>query len=297
MEEEIKLSEIFQLLKSKTTFLIYSVSILVLLVSVWLFFTPNEYISKATVALNNDNTSSQNIGSGLQGLSSISSLVGINVNSNEIVSDYQIAYKKIKSRFFIEKFLNFKTVKKKLLGAEFWSLEDNKFKNNDEIYDSSKNKWKKNIPTDYELYKDFLKKFKVSKEGISGFVEISFKSESPHLSKYIVDEIVYFINKTTSEEALEQANSNLLFLEGEISKVKIAQTKLTISNLIEHQLRKKMLSLNSDEYIFRVIDPPLVPKEKSSPKRILIILSSVFIFLFLFSFFVIVNYLVRRKEI
>lgn len=297
MEEEIKLSEIFQLLKSKTTFLIYSVSILVLLVSVWLFFTPNEYISKATVALNNDNTSSQNIGSGLQGLSSISSLVGINVNSNETVSDYQIAYKKIKSRFFIEKFLNFKTVKKKLLGAEFWSLEDNVFKNNDEIYDSSKNKWKKNIPTDYELYKDFLKKFKVSKEGISGFVEISFKSESPHLSKYIVDEIVHFINKTSSEEALEQANSNLLFLEGEISKVKIAQTKLTISNLIEHQLRKKMLSLNSDEYIFRVIDPPLVPKEKSSPKRILIILSSVFIFLFLFSFFVIVNYLVRRKEI
>ncbi len=297
MEEEIKLSEIFQLLKSKTTFLIYSVSILVLLVSVWLFFTPNEYISKATVALNNDNTSSQNIGSGLQGLSSISSLVGINVNSNETVSDYQIAYKKIKSRFFIEKFLNFKTVKKKLLGAEFWSLEDNKFKNNDEIYDSSKNKWKKNIPTDYELYKDFLKKFKVSKEGISGFLEISFKSESPHLSKYIVDEIVHFINKTSSEEALEQANSNLLFLEGEISKVKIAQTKLTISNLIEHQLRKKMLSLNSDEYIFRVIDPPLVPKEKSSPKRILIILSSVFIFLFLFSFFVIVNYLVRRKEI
>ena len=296
MEEEIKLSEIFQLLKSKTTFLIYSVSILVLLVSVWLFFTPNEYISKATVALNNDNTSSQNIRSGFDGLSSISSLVGLNVSSNETVSDYQIAYKKIKSRFFIEKFLNFKTVKKKLLGAEFWSREDNKFKNNDEIYDLSKNKWKKNIPTDYELYKDFLKKFKVSKEGITGFIEISFKSESPHLSKYIVDEIVHFINKTTSEEALKQANSNLLFLEGEISKVKIAQTKLTISNLIEHQLRKKMFSLNSDEYIFRIIDPPLVPKEKSSPKRILIILSSVFIFLFLFSFFVIVNYLVRRKE-
>lgn len=297
MEEEIKLREIFQLLKSKTTFLIYSVSILVLLVSVWLFFTPNEYISKATVALNNDNTSSQNMRSGLEGLSSISSLVGLNVSSNETVSDYQIAYKKIKSRFFIEKFLNFKTVKKKLLGAELWSREDKKFKNNDEIYDSSKNEWKKNIPTDYELYKDFLKKFKVSKEGVTGFIEISYKSESPHLSKYIVDEIVYFINKTTSEEALEQANSNLLFLEGEISKVKIAQTKLTISNLIEHQLRKKMFSLNSDEYIFRVIDPPLVPMEKSSPKRILIILSSVFIFLFLFSFFVIVNYLVRRKEI
>ena len=297
MEEEIKLREIFQLLKSKTTFLIYSVSILVLLVSVWLFFTPNEYISKATVALNNDNTSSQNMRSGLEGLSSISSLVGLNVSSNETVSDYQIAYKKIKSRFFIEKFLNFKTVKKKLLGAELWSREDKKFKNNDEIYDSSKNEWKKNIPTDYELYKDFLKKFKVSKEGITGFIEISYKSESPHLSKYRVDEIVYFINKTTSEEALEQANSNLLFLEGEISKVKIAQTKLTISNLIEHQLRKKMFSLNSDEYIFRVIDPPLVPMEKSSPKRILIILSSVFIFLFLFSFFVIVNYLVRRKEI
>ena len=297
MEEEIKLREIFQLLKSKTTFLIYSVSILVLLVSVWLFFTPNEYISKATVALNNDNTSSQNMRSGLEGLSSISSLVGLNVSSNETVSDYQIAYKKIKSRFFIEKFLNFKTVKKKLLGAELWSREDKKFKNNDEIYDSSKNEWKKDIPTDYELYKDFLKKFKVSKEGVTGFIEISYKSESPHLSKYIVDEIVYFINKTTSEEALEQANSNLLFLEGEISKVKIAQTKLTISNLIEHQLRKKMFSLNSDEYIFRVIDPPLVPMEKSSPKRILIILSSVFIFLFLFSFFVIVNYLVRRKEI
>ena len=125
---------------------------------------------------------------------------------------------------------------------------------------------------------------------------IKYKIEVSSNKKYIVDEIVHFINKTTSEEALKQANSNLLFLEGEISKVKIAQTKLTISNLIEHQLRKKMFSLNSDEYIFRIIDPPLVPKEKSSPKRILIILSSVFIFLFLFSFFVIVNYLVRRKE-
>ena len=163
--------------------------------------------------------------------------------------------------------------------------------------ETEKQEWKIRVPDNYKLYKEFIKKFKISKDGNSGFIEISFKSESPQLSKYITEEIIFFLNTTMSDESLESANSNLKFLKNEIAKERFIETKLTLSNLIEVQLKKKMFSLNSDEFIFRVIDPPLVPLEKTSPKRILIFISSLFIFFFLFSFFLVVSYIFKRKKL
>ncbi len=297
MEEEIKLSEIFQLFKKKIRLLTYLSLTFLCIVVIWLSLSQDQYTSKAIVSLNSNNPSLQNSEGGLQGISRFSSLIGINTNSNEVASDYQIAYKKIQSRFFIEQFLNSKDIKIKLLGGEIWSDKSDDFIINKEAYDQEKQEWKIRVPDNYKLYKEFIKKFKISKDGNSGFIEISFKSESPQLSKYITEEIIFFLNTTMSDESLESANSNLKFLKNEIAKERFIETKLTLSNLIEVQLKKKMFSLNSDEFIFRVIDPPLVPLEKTSPKRILIFISSLFIFFFLFSFFLVVSYIFKRKKL
>ena len=98
-----------------------------------------------------------------------------------------------------------------------------------------------------------------------------------------------------SEESLRESELNLNFLYGEISNQKSMQTKNAISKLIESQLQKKMLATNKENYVVKVVSPPLMPEEKSSPWRLGIIISSLLIFNFLYITFNIFVVFYRRN--
>ena len=66
------------------------------------------------------------------------------------------------------------------------------------------------------------------------------------------------------------AKEYIEFLNESYNNTKVQSIKEVISGLQEEQMKKLMLASSNDEYVFKIIDPPIVPEIKSSPNRALI---------------------------
>ena len=288
---EISLRFIFRIVSKRAKrILVYSFFVL-LTTLLFLQFIPDKYSSTAILSPNKDNQSLDQ--STLQSLGAISSFVGLG-QGPENVSSFQIALEKIKSRDFIENFINQEEMKLKLLGGLKWNSLERQFVYDPSIYDVKAKVWRIEVPSDYKIFKEFKKNLRITKKGNSGLIEIKFMSTSPVLSQKIIEQLIILINEVMSSEALNKAATNLDFLNREINKQQNIQTKNAISRLMESQLQKKMIASNKFNYIFEVVNPPMVPEEKSSPWRLGIIFSSVIIFNFFYIFFLVVLNLYRK---
>ena len=60
------------------------------------------------------------------------------------------------------------------------------------------------------------------------------------------------------------------FLTEQLSKTNVSEVKKALSELIQNETEKLMLVEVNKDYVFRVIDPPIIPERKSKPTRSLI---------------------------
>ncbi|MGL5336385.1 MAG: GNVR domain-containing protein, partial [Enterovibrio sp.] len=63
---------------------------------------------------------------------------------------------------------------------------------------------------------------------------------------------------------------NLAYLQIQLKKTAVAGMQNTLYSLIEEQTKSLMLAEVQDEFVFKVVDPAVVPERPSSPKRALI---------------------------
>ncbi len=67
-----------------------------------------------------------------------------------------------------------------------------------------------------------------------------------------------------------EANRSSEFLNKQIALTNVADIRSILYKLIEEQAKTIMFAEVRDEYVFKTIDPALVPEEKTGPKRVLI---------------------------
>ena len=72
------------------------------------------------------------------------------------------------------------------------------------------------------------------------------------------------------EADVERAEKSLEYLNSQINQTAIPELKQVVAQLIKKEQQTIMLSQSSPEYIFKVIDRPIVPELKLSPKRAII---------------------------
>ncbi len=141
----------------------------------------------------------------------------------------------------------------------------------DDVYDASSETWVFNWdnepPTDWKLYKRFIKNFYVVYNKQDSTIQVSYTSYSPTFAKYIVDEIIYSLNDHLREKKLDQVNKNIEYLNLQISNTSNASMKEYFFGIIEQQTREKMLAAASIEYAFTTINPAMVEEMKSYPSR------------------------------
>ncbi|MCV5223296.1 hypothetical protein OFC57_30760, partial [Escherichia coli] len=80
------------------------------------------------------------------------------------------------------------------------------------------------------------------------------------------------INKVMRERAISETSQNLFYLNEQLDKTSIADMQNTFYKLIEEQTKSLMLAEAQDEFVFKVIDPAIVPDKKDNPNRLLIII-------------------------
>ena len=79
------------------------------------------------------------------------------------------------------------------------------------------------------------------------------------------------------QRELRDAQTSIEYLRAELAKTNEVVLQQSISRLIESEMQKITMARGNPEFAFKVIDRAEVPKRKSSPQRVLIVLVAAFL--------------------
>ena len=281
-DDEIDLRELFRVLWVGK-WLIGSISFTATVIAViFALMLPNIYRAEALLAPNN-----QKAAGGLSALaaqySGLASLAGIDV-SNGSLDRTTFGIEVLKSRKFISGFIERHDLLVPLMAARGWDSQTGEPEIDPDDYDSASGTWVRDVrppkqvePSLQEAYKAFLEKLSVTRDIKSGLVRVSIEHYSPITAKQWVDWLIADLNVSIMREDVLEAEQAIAYLEKQIQSTPLADLRGVFSRLIEEQTKTILLAEVTEEYLFKTVDPAIVPEEKMKPNRRLIILMSLII--------------------
>lgn len=236
---------------------------------------PNIYQSSVLLAPTNEEGGMGGISGQLGGLAS---LAGINIGSggsNQTV----IAKEVLRSRAFLADFIERHNLAVPLMAVKGWNIEKSEWLYNREVYNPQTDQWlpdegrNSHKPTDWDLVKAFKEShLSVSENKENGMVTVSVKSLSPPAAKQWAQWLVEDINEHMRRQDVAEAEARINYLENKLTDTNIAGMQQVFYQLIERETRTVMLANAQEEYVFKTIDPAVVPQDKSEPKRAMIVI-------------------------
>ena len=232
---------------------------------------PNIYQASALLAPA-QNEGGSRIGGQLSGLAS---LAGVNLGGGD-ANKTVIAKETLQSRAFLTDFIHRHNLAVPLMATKAWSMNAGEWIFDEDIYDASTQQWLSDEngqslePTDWDLVKQFKEQLSVSENKDNGMLTVSFKSLSPVAAKDWVEKLVHDINEHMRAQDVQEAEASIAYLEDKLRQTNIAGMQQVFYQLIEQETRTVMLANAQREYVFKTVDPAVVPQEKSEPKRALI---------------------------
>jgi uncharacterized protein involved in exopolysaccharide biosynthesis len=276
-DDEIDLRELFAVIWQGKYLIIAITALFAIGAVIFAIKQPNIYKSEALLAP----ASAEQGGGGLAALAGqfggLASMAGINLGGGGGVDKTQMAIEVMKSRQFTSDFIQKHNILPDLMAVKEWNLADNTLAYNDELYNLAENKWLREVkapfkpePSMQEAYKQFSKVIAVNAAKDTGMVTVSVEHVSPAIAQQWVTWLVQDINRVMKDRDVAEAMRSTEFLNQQIEQTNVADIRTILYKLIEEQAKTIMFAEVRDEYVFKTIDPALVPEEKAGPKRALI---------------------------
>lgn len=273
-DDTIDLRELFLILWNKKFFISCLTFVFAVISVIYSLSLPNEYTSTALLAPTSEESSLQSQGGQLSGLAS---LAGIGLGS-ETGTKSQEAIERIQSFGFFSKYFLPNIKLENLMAVKEWKPDENIIVYNKDLFDIKTKKWVRNvrfplkvIPSDQEAFKEEYKKILMINVGKdTGFISISITHKSPIIAKKWLDLIILNINESMRTLDKENAQNSIDFLNEKTSLTNIKSINDVISDLLESQMQVLMLANSQQDYVLKIIDPPIVTEMKSGPGRALI---------------------------
>lgn len=210
-------------------------------------------------------------------LGGLATLAGVNLGSGES-SQTELAAQVMKSRQFIQHFIEKYELLVPLMAGKEWDLSSNQLIINNELYDEQTRTWLREPqglrgakPTAQEAHETFIKEIlTVSTDKTSGLYTVSVSHYSPFIAQQWATWLVEEINQVMRERTIAETTQNLNYLQEQLQRTSVADMQATFYKLIEEQTKSLMLAEVQDEFVFKVVDPAVVPELKDKPKRALI---------------------------
>ena len=265
LDNEIDLAELFSIIWNKKLFISIFTSIAALISVLYALYLPNIYTSSSLLApTTEDNSLSSQLGSfsGLAGLAGVSLPAGT-------ISNSQIAVKRIESFEFFSKYFLPNIKLEDLMAVDEWDAKNNTVVYDDSEFNSTSNEWSRK-PSDQKAYKEYKRALSISQEELTGLVYLSMKHKSPVVAQNWVDTIIYNINECMREIDKQDAQNSIDFLNESLKNTNSQSIKVVFAKLMESQMQTLMLASSNEAYVFKTINSPIVPEDKSSPSRALI---------------------------
>lgn len=236
---------------------------------------PNIYRAQAVLAPVAEQQP-RGLGSLLGRIAPLGGLGGLELNAIAI-DNTTLAIEVLQSRQFLTDFIRRHDLLVPLFAAEKWDADSKQWIVDPGIYDVARKKWVRDVrppktaqPSDWEIFKEFSDIVSVEQDPDTRLVRVAVESRSPIAAKEWVDLLVRDINERMRSQDLRESRRSVEFLERRMQDTSLTEMRLTLSGLLEQELRTIMLAEGRQEYAFRTVDPAVVPEEKARPARALI---------------------------
>lgn len=275
-DDEIDLRELFKALWKGKWIIIVTTFVFAVGSVLYALSLPNIYKSDALLA-----PAESSNGGGLSKmagqLGGLAALAGVNLGAGES-SQTDLAVQVMKSRQFVEAFINKHDLLVPLMAVKDWDLTNNKLILDEELYNLTTAEWLRepdglrgSTPTAQEAFEVFNNEvLSISQDKESGLYTVSVKYYSPYIAQQWVNWLIEDINKVMRERTIAETSQNLAYLNAQLKKTAVADMQSTFYKLIEEQTKSLMLAEVQEEFVFKVIDPAVIPEIKDAPKRALI---------------------------
>ena len=151
-------------------------------------------------------------------------------------------------------------------------------------------------PTMWEANKSFKALISTSEDKENGMVTISITHHSPIIAQQWAELLVVEINAWMKNDKLTETEKNIGYLRKQLEQTAIAEVRTLFFQMIEEQFKNKMLAEVQAEYVFKTIDPAIVPEEKAGPKRVLICVLATLLGGMFGVFLVLVRHFIKKPE-
>ncbi|MGP1390446.1 MAG: Wzz/FepE/Etk N-terminal domain-containing protein [Vibrio diabolicus] len=229
-------------------------------------------------------------------LGGLAALAGVNLGGRES-SKAELAVQVLESRQFIDSFISRHNLLVPLIASKGWDLNNNELLINEDLYDDEKAVWLRKpkglrgaSPSAQEAYEVFSKNvLTVNQDKDTGLYSLAVKHYSPYIAQQWVNWLIEDINNVMRARAIAETTQNLSYLNTQLNNTSVAEMQSTFYKLIEEQTKSLMLAEIQEEFVFRVIDPAVIPEIKVAPNRGVICILGMLIGIFIGSIITLVR--------
>ncbi|MDC3239531.1 hypothetical protein OAU43_00175 [Gammaproteobacteria bacterium] len=209
---------------------------------------PRYYESSVLMVSNTNSASNGSLGSLIGGVFGSSSS-NLDISSSKPSKETAIAI--LQSKRFIESYIDENNLMPVIFSGLDMKKEDKEFDLSDG-YEA--------IGSALEIYYD------------SGpLIQMTVTWSEPAFAAQLANGMIQTVNEFIRQEAILESRKSISFLEEQLGS-KDANTNQILSKLIETQMQSMVLASVREQYMFKVIDPAVQPKNPSGPSRRLIVL-------------------------
>jgi hypothetical protein len=198
--------------------------------------------------------------------------------------DNAIALELLKSRSFLQSFIEKRNILPELLAATKWDQTSDTLIYNEELYNIKDKKWvrgappgKAVIPTPWEGFYQFRSLLDIEYISKKGMIKISLTYLSPEIATKWLSWLVADLNSYWRLQEKKLAGDSIQYLQAQVDKTNNNEMKDIFYSIIAEQTQKVVLTEVRKEYLFKTLSPIVIPEEKSAPSRALIAAAGTFL--------------------
>lgn len=229
-------------------------------------------------------------GSGLANLSGLADLAGINVGGND---DAEKSIAILESRRFTDSFVRAEGMLP-VLFKESWDPVSKSWKRGGSFLakirigvssslrllsgdespaDASSGAGPAGEPSEWDAYRRFNDLREVNRDRKTGLITISIRWKDPVLAAKWANDLIDRVNDDARNIAIRESQDRLAYLSSQLEVVQSTGLRDALITLSVSEQRKAMLAHVEKAYAFQVVDPAVVPGERFSPRRTVLVLS------------------------
>jgi len=255
-KDEITLSELLLLLRTQIWILV-AITVLAASLSIAYAKLATEWF-RAEVVLIPAEQKNAGLAGSLGALGGLAGIAGINLGDNNTTEPVAT----LKSGEFLRAFIEDQNLLP-VLFANQWDSKAKRWKGSDQ----------KHWPDVRDGIRYFSKRIQdVSEDPKTRLVTLTIEWTDAATAAKWANMLVERLNSRMRERALLDAERNVTYLRQELAKADVLALQESVTRLLENEMQKMMVARGNTEYSFRVIDSARIPKWRSSPKRVQVVI-------------------------